>query len=102
MDDVQAEVTAEIDPKGGSEGNEHIPVYPYDIAYEVYLVSSATTDELERVTAAVEAFCPILNLLRRGNEIKGRSFIANRARMLRSPKRRPATWGSGLGQPCER
>ncbi len=72
LDDVQAEVTAEIDPKGGSNGNEDIPVYPYNIAYEVYLVSSATTDELARVTAAVEASCPILNLLKRGNEIKGR------------------------------
>ncbi|NTF52928.1 OsmC family protein [Agrobacterium rhizogenes] len=72
LESLQAEVSATIDPRGGSEGYENIPVYPHKIAYAVTLVSSASPDEIARVTAAVEKFCPILNLLRRGNDVIGR------------------------------
>lgn len=71
LEELHAEVSATIDPRGGSEGNEGIPVYPHDITYTVTLVSSATPDEIARVTSAVEKLCPILNLLRRGNDIRG-------------------------------
>lgn len=72
LEELHAEVSATIDPRGGSEGNEDIPVYPHNISYTVFLVSSATPDEVAGVTAAVEKLCPILNLLKRGNDIKGR------------------------------
>lgn len=68
---VQAEVSATIDPRGGSEGNEGIPVFPHEIGYLVTLVSPASADEITRLQAAVEKFCPILNLLKRGNDIRG-------------------------------
>ncbi len=71
LGDVKAEVTAQIDPRGGTKGNESIPVYPYAINYKVDLLSSATSEEIARVKAAVETFCPILNLLKRGNEVTG-------------------------------
>lgn len=71
LEHVQAEVTAQIDPRGGSEGNEHIPVYPHDIAYTITLVSLADAEAVARVTAAVEQFCPILNLLKRGTTVTG-------------------------------
>lgn len=72
LDDLQAEVSGTIDPRGGSEGHEAIPVYPHDITYTVTLVSPAAPEDIARVTAAVEKFCPILNLLKRGTDIKGR------------------------------
>lgn len=72
LESVQAEVSATIDPRGGSEGNEGIPVYPHEISYLVTLVSPASAEEIARVEAAVDKFCPILNLLKRGNEIRGK------------------------------
>lgn len=71
LDSLHAEVSATIDPRGGSEGNENIPVYPQNITYLVTLVSPASTDDISRLQAAVEKFCPILNLLKQGNEIGG-------------------------------
>jgi len=72
LDELHAEVSAKIDPRGGSEGHEDIPVYPHDFDYTVSLVSDASPEEIARVAAAVEKACPILNLLRRGTNITGR------------------------------
>ncbi|MBP2549273.1 putative OsmC-like protein [Neorhizobium galegae] len=71
LETLEAEVSAVLDPRGGSEGHEAIPVYPHDIVYTVTLVSPASSAEIARVTAAVEAFCPILNLLKRGTKVVG-------------------------------
>lgn len=71
LNDLQAEVSAVIDPRGGSEGHETIPVYPHEISYTVTLVSPATSEDIARVTAAVEKSCPILNLLKRATDIRG-------------------------------
>ncbi|MDE1991614.1 MAG: OsmC family protein [Rhizobiaceae bacterium] len=72
LESIHAEVSANMDPRGGSEGHEDIPVYPHDIAYTVTLVSPASAENIARLQATVEKFCPILNLLKRGTEIKGR------------------------------
>ncbi|MNT91002.1 OsmC-like protein [compost metagenome] len=69
---MHAEVSARIDPRGGSEGHEDIPVYPHDFEYTVSLVSDASPDAIARVAAAVEKACPILNLLKRGTNVTGR------------------------------
>lgn len=72
LESLQAEVSATIDPRGGSEGYAPIPVYPHNITYTVTLVSPADPEDIARVSAAVEKWCPILNLLKQGNEITGR------------------------------
>lgn len=72
LESLRADVSATIDPRGGSEGYENIPVYPHDIAYTVTLVSPASADDIARLTAAVEKFCPILNLLKRATQVSGR------------------------------
>ncbi|MGH6859945.1 MAG: OsmC family protein [Phyllobacterium sp.] len=69
LESLNAEVSAAIDPRAGSEGHEDIPVYPQNIAYTVTLVSSARPDDIARLSATVEKLCPILNLLKRSNEI---------------------------------
>lgn len=71
LESLEAEVNAVIDPRGGSAGHEAIPVYPHEIRYTVKLVSAASPEQIAAVTAAVEKFCPILNLLKRGTEIIG-------------------------------
>jgi uncharacterized OsmC-like protein len=72
LESLHAEVSASIDPRGGTEGHDDIPVYPHDINYVVTLVSSASAEEVARLQATVERLCPILNLLKRGNEVRGR------------------------------
>lgn len=72
LESLHAEVSAKIDPRGGSEGHDAIPVYPHEIAYTVTLVSPADTEAIARLSAAVEKLCPILNLLKRGNDVTGR------------------------------
>lgn len=69
---LDAEVSATLDSRAGSEGNEHITVYHQSITYTVILLSSASAEEIARISEAVEKRCPILNLLRRGNDIIGR------------------------------
>jgi uncharacterized OsmC-like protein len=71
LESLHAEVSATIDPRGGSEGHENVPVYPQNISYLVTLVSPASTEDVARLQATVERLCPILNLLKRGNEVHG-------------------------------
>ncbi|NEI69247.1 OsmC family peroxiredoxin [Rhizobium lusitanum] len=71
LESLQAEVSATIDPRAGAEGHEDVPVYPQDITYLVTLVSPASADDIARLQATVEKLCPILNLLKRGNEVRG-------------------------------
>ncbi|CCM79430.1 OsmC family protein [Rhizobium mesoamericanum] len=71
LDSLHAEVSATIDPRAGAEGHEDIPVYPQEISYLVTLVSPASPAEIARLQATVEKLCPILNLLKRGNEVRG-------------------------------
>lgn len=72
LESLDAEVTAVIDARAGAEGHENVPVYPQDISYLVTLVSSASAEDIARLQATVEKLCPILNLLKRGNEVHGR------------------------------
>lgn len=55
------------------------PIYPHDLSYTVRLTTDAT--KLDALNAAVERFCPILNLLRQGVEVRGtvERVPANRA-----------------------
>ncbi|WP_309546918.1 OsmC family protein [Rhizobium rhizogenes] len=72
LESLHAEVSATIDPRAGAEGHENIPVYPQDISYLVTLVSPASSEDVAKLYATVEKLCPILNLLKRGNEVRGR------------------------------
>ena len=69
LQDVSVEVQGQLDPRAGTPGFENTPVYPHDLSYTVRLTTDAT--ELDALNAAVERFCPILNLLRRGTEVRG-------------------------------
>ncbi|MGV1760772.1 OsmC family protein [Rhizobium sp. A22-96] len=72
LESLHAEVSATIDARAGAEGHEDVPVYPQDINYLVTVVSLASGEEIARLQATVEMLCPILNLLKRGNEVRGR------------------------------
>ncbi|TNM61654.1 OsmC family protein [Aliirhizobium smilacinae] len=72
LEELHAEVSAKIDPRGGSDGHEDIPIYPHDFDYTVSLISDASPEEIARVAEAVEKACPILNLLKRATNVTGR------------------------------
>jgi len=71
LESLHAEVSASIDARAGAAGHENVPVYPQDISYLVTVVSPASADDIARLQATVEKLCPILNLLKRGNEVHG-------------------------------
>lgn len=69
LEDVWVEVHGQLDPRAGTPGHETTPIYPHDLSYTVRLTTDVT--ELDALNAAVERFCPILNLLRQGVEVRG-------------------------------
>ncbi len=77
LDDLQVEVTADIDPRGSQLGREDIPVYPHNIAFTVHVTSPASPEAIARVEAAVERYCPILNLLKHPQTVAGRVHHLN-------------------------
>ena len=67
---VEVEVHGTIDPRGGRPGYEHIPVWPHDIGYTLYIDSPAPTEQVQALFEAIERSCPILNLLRNPQTIR--------------------------------
>ena len=72
LDNLEVEVTAQMDPRANQPGFEHVPVYPHTISYTVHVTSSAADAQLAELHQAVERVCPILNLLVNPQEITGR------------------------------
>jgi uncharacterized OsmC-like protein len=72
VDSLEVEVHGFIDARAGHPAHADIPVYPQDIDCTVHLVSPASEEQIARLHAAVERFCPILNLLRTPQSITGR------------------------------
>jgi uncharacterized OsmC-like protein len=66
---LDVEVSGAIDPRGGRPGFEHVPIAPHDIAYTVHVDSPASPAEIDALFAEVERTCPILNLLRKPQQI---------------------------------
>ncbi|MGW5685966.1 OsmC family protein [Nonomuraea sp. NPDC003754] len=71
LDALSVEVEAEYDPRAQAPGTTDVPVYPQNFRYEVRIDSPASDDDLARLHAEVERVCPILNLIRHPQEIKG-------------------------------
>lgn len=71
LDELEVEVTGQQDPRAGTPGNEHIPVYPHNISYTVRIKSTASPEALADLHQTVERVCPIFNLLVNPQEIKG-------------------------------
>lgn len=72
LDGVAVEVTAAFDPRAGEPGYEDVPVHPHDVAYTIRIASPASTAEIEALHARLDRACPILNLLRGPQAIRGR------------------------------
>lgn len=69
LDAVAVEVRGRIDLRSGEPGHEGIPPEPHGIAFTVTLATDAPQAAIDTVAAAVERACPILNLLRRPQQV---------------------------------
>jgi uncharacterized OsmC-like protein len=71
LDELEIDVTGQMDMRAGKPGYEHIPVYPHNIEYTVHIKSSASPETLADLHQTVEQVCPIFNLLLHPQTIKG-------------------------------
>ncbi len=86
LDSLEVEITAQIDPRSGQPGYEHVPVYPHNISYTVHITSPAPQEEIAALHEAVERACPILNLLINPQQIHG-TVVQNSTDQISSAKK---------------
>jgi len=72
LESLDVEISAVIDARAGHPAHADVPVYPQNLDYTVRIVSPASEEQITKLHAAVERFCPILNLLRTPQSITGR------------------------------
>lgn len=68
LDTLELEVEGTLTPRPGSTGTP--PRYT-DIRYTVYIGSPESKETIEQLQQAVEAICPIYNMLKDPQEVKG-------------------------------
>lgn len=71
LDDLEVEVTADIDSRGSLLARADIPVFPHNIRYRVRVSTPAGPEAAASLEKAVDRACPILNLLRNPQTISG-------------------------------
>ena len=71
LDSLEVHVRADQDPRAGKPGFEHVPFWPHNITYTVEIESPAPPEQIRELHQAVEAVCPILNLLVNPQVISG-------------------------------
>ncbi|MGX7704980.1 OsmC family protein [Methylobacterium sp. Gmos1] len=71
LDAVNVTVSGQLDARAGRPGFEAVPVNPHDLTYTVQIVSPASREAVARLEAEVDRACPILNLLRSPQTVRG-------------------------------
>ncbi len=71
IDAIEVEVTGEQHPLAQQPGFENIPIFPHNIRYTLDIVSSESAETIRSLHEAVEAVCPIFNLLKQPQTIDG-------------------------------
>ncbi|MEM5316017.1 OsmC family protein [Paraburkholderia sp. JHI869] len=71
VDSIEVEVTGEQHPLAQQPGFETIPIFPHNIRYTLEIVSPEPAHAIRELHEAVEAVCPIFNLLRQPQVIEG-------------------------------
>lgn len=93
IDSIEVELEGVIDPRSSRPGHGDIPVYPQKLAYTVRIASSASPEQIVTLEANVGRFCPILNLLKHPQEIKGRLELTKLKQSPAKPARKSAAAG---------
>lgn len=71
IDSIKVEVTGDQHPLAQQPGFEHVPVFPHNLRYTLDIVSPEPPETIRALHQAVEALCPIFNLLRLPQTIDG-------------------------------
>ncbi|WP_322012186.1 OsmC family protein [Paraburkholderia sp. J12] len=71
IDAIEVEVTGEQHPLAQQPGFEHIPIFPHNIRYTLDIVSPESPETIRALHEAVEAVCPIFNLLKEPQTVEG-------------------------------
>jgi uncharacterized OsmC-like protein len=71
IDSIDVEVTGEQHPLAQQPGFEEIPIFPHNIRYTLDIVSPESPEAIRALHEAVEAVCPIYNLLKNPQTIVG-------------------------------
>jgi uncharacterized OsmC-like protein len=71
IETIEVELSGELDARVGRPGFESVPVYPHGLAFAVHITSPAPRATIAQLEEAVERACPILNLLRSPQTIRG-------------------------------
>lgn len=71
IDSIEVEVTGEQHPLAQQPGFENIPIFPHNIRYTLDIVSREPAETIRALHEAVEAVCPIFNLLKQPQTIDG-------------------------------
>lgn len=79
VEDLEVEISGQMDARSGRPGFEDVPVYPHDISYRVKITSAADRAAVDAMDAEVRLLCPVLNLLSRATEIRGEIILTQPA-----------------------
>jgi uncharacterized OsmC-like protein len=71
LDSVDVDVWAGQDAESSVPGYDHVPGVPHDIGYTLRIASPASAGTIASLHQAVEAVCPVLNLLANPQTITG-------------------------------
>jgi uncharacterized OsmC-like protein len=71
IDSIEVEVTGEQHPLAQQPGFENIPIFPHNIRYTLDIASPEPAETIRALHEAVEAVCPIFNLLKQPQTIDG-------------------------------
>jgi uncharacterized OsmC-like protein len=72
LDSLAVSAEGIYDPRAGRPGFENVPAYPHEIHYTVHYRSPHSYEDIVALRDAVEAVCPIYNLLLAEQKIEGR------------------------------
>ncbi|MFC0215925.1 OsmC family protein [Paenibacillus chartarius] len=79
LESLEVEVEADMHPLAGRPGYEHIPVYPHNIRYKLIIESSEPEGTLRALHTAIEQVCPIFNLLKHPQDVRGELIVNSAA-----------------------
>jgi uncharacterized OsmC-like protein len=77
LDSLSVSIEGTLDPRAGRPGFEDVPPYLHNIRYTVHVRSPHSYDEIVALRDAVEAVCPIYNLILSEQKIEGRIVRQN-------------------------
>jgi uncharacterized OsmC-like protein len=77
LDSLSVSIEGTLDPRAGRPGFEDVPPYLHNIRYTVHIRSPHAYNEIVALRDAVEAVCPIYNLILSEQKIEGRIVRQN-------------------------